>query len=298
MVLAGGTGGALLAAGIQSHSPSVRLTVIANTADDDEFWGLLVCPDIDAVIYRLAGVFNETTGYGVKDDTFHALDALGRAGGEAWFRLGDKDIATHLLRAELLRRGLTLTQATLELCERFGVQTRVLPVTNDRVRTRFATDRGEFSFQQYFVRERLGPRLEGISFEGIESARPTMEVIEALSTADLVIIGPSNPLISVAPILEIVGSLPRERTLAVSPIVGGVALKGPTIQMMSALGHPPTPLEVARLYAEQASRFVLDTRDAEQVREIEVGLGYGVLVCDTVMRDGGESLAAAILRSV
>ena len=288
----------MLATGIQSHSPSDRLTVIANTADDDEFWGLLVCPDIDAVIYRLAGVFNEASGYGVKDDTFNVLDALAQAGGEAWFRIGDRDFATHLLRAELLRGGCTLTQASLELCRRFGIDAKVVPVTDDPVRTRFATDLGELSFQEYFVREHLGPLLTGISFAGIGSARPTPEVLEALSTADLVIIGPSNPLISVTPILDIVSSfVPRERTVAVSPIVGGVALKGPTVQMMSAMGHRPSPLAVARMYAEVASGFVLDARDMEQALEIEEA-GYKVLVCDTVMRDGGRSLASAILASV
>jgi LPPG:FO 2-phospho-L-lactate transferase len=288
----------MLATGIQSHSPSDRLTVIANTADDDEFWGLLVCPDIDAAIYRLAGVFNEASGYGVRDDTFNVLDALARAGGEAWFRIGDRDFATHLLRAELLRGGCTLTQASLELCRRFGIGAKVVPVTDDPVRTRFATDLGELSFQEYFVREHLGPLLTGISFAGIGSARPTPEVLEALSAADLVIIGPSNPLISVAPILDIVRSfVPRERTVAVSPIVGGVALKGPTVQMMSAMGHRPSPLAVARMYGEVASGFVLDARDVAQALEIEQA-GYKVLVCDTVMRDGGRSLASAILASV
>jgi LPPG:FO 2-phospho-L-lactate transferase len=298
VVLAGGTGGAMLAAGIQSHSPQARLTVIANTADDDEFWGLLVCPDVDAVVYRLAGVFNEAAGYGVKEDTFHVLDALARAGEAAWFRIGDQDFATHLLRAEMLRAGRTLTQASLELGRRFGVSAQILPVTDDPVRTRFATDRGELSFQEYFVRDRLAPRLQGIRFDGIGSARPTRQVTEALAGSDLVIIGPSNPLISIAPVLEIIGaSMPRERVVAVSPIVGGVALKGPTASMMVALGHAATPAAVAGMYAAVASRFVLDSRDAGGAGEIEQ-LGYRVLVCDTVMKDGGRSLAARILSSV
>jgi LPPG:FO 2-phospho-L-lactate transferase len=298
VVLAGGTGGAMLAAGIQAESPSTELTVIANTADDDVFWGLLVCPDIDAVIYRLAGVFNETSGYGIKDDTFNVLDAIARVGAESWFRLGDKDLATHLLRAEQLRQGRTLTESSLDLCHRLGIKARVLPVTNDTVRTRFATDRGNFSFQEYFVRERLMPQLEGIAFDGIGAARPTAEVMTALAGADVVIIGPSNPLISVAPILAIVeGSVPRERTIAVSPIVGGAALKGPTVKMMSAMGQVPTPLGVARLYTGVAARFVIDQRDAAGAAEVE-GLGYRTLVCDTVMKDGGRGLAAAILAAL
>jgi LPPG:FO 2-phospho-L-lactate transferase len=272
-----------------------RLTVIANTADDDEFWGLLVCPDIDAVIYRLAGVFNEEAGYGVKDDTFHVLEALSRIGEAAWFRIGDKDMATHLVRAELLRDGRTLTEASLELCRRFGVAARVLPMSDQPVRTRFATAVGEFSFQEYFVRERLQPALRRIRFAGIESAPPTHEVIAALADADVVIIGPSNPLISVAPILEVVrANLPRERTIAVTPIVGGVALKGPTVEMMKALGRPPDPVEVARMYEGVAATFVLDSRDGGLEAAID-RLGYRTIVCDTVMKDGGQGLARAIL---
>jgi len=176
VVLAGGTGGAALAAGIQSVASEVELTVIANTADDDEFWGLLVSPDIDAVIYRLAGVFNHEAGYGVKEDSFHVLDMLARIGEASWFRIGDKDLATHLLRGDMLRRGCTLTETSIELCRRFDLTARVLPMSDEPVRTRFATDKGELSFQEYFVRERLKPKLHGIGFAGIGSARPTAEV--------------------------------------------------------------------------------------------------------------------------
>jgi LPPG:FO 2-phospho-L-lactate transferase len=287
-----------LASGIQSSSPDHELTVIANTADDDEFWGLLVCPDVDAVIYRLAGVFNEESGYGVKDDTFQVLESLSRIGEDTWFRVGDNDLATHLVRAALLRGGRTLTEASLELCRRFGVAARVLPMSDQPVRTRFATDRGDLSFQEYFVRERLRPVLQAISFVGIESARPTARVIEALDAADVVIIGPSNPLISVAPIVRVVrGHLPRERTVAVTPIVGGVALKGPTVEMLKALGHPPDPLEVARMYEKVAATFVLDSRDRGLAPRI-AELGYRVIECDTVMKDGGRSLARVVLRAL
>jgi len=273
------------------------LTVIANTADDDEFWGLLVCPDVDAVIYRLAGVFNEEAGYGLKDDSFHVLDALSRVGEPVWFRIGDSDFGTHILRAELLRQGGTLTEASLELCRRFGVAASVLPMSDQPVRTRFATDRGELSFQEYFVRERLAPKLHSIRFAGIESARPTQAVLDALADADLVIIGPSNPLISVRPVLKLVGArLPRERTVAVTPIVGGAALKGPTVEMLKAVGPPPDPVEVARLYREVAATFVLDSRDGGLAPAIE-RLGYRTLVVDTVMKEGGGKLAREILRA-
>ena len=167
-MLAGGTGGAALAAGFQVAAPNSALTVIANTADDDEFWGLLVCPDVDAVIYRLAGKFNHEAGYGVKDDTFEVLHALARAGEDAWFQIGDRDFATHLVRADMLRRGYTLTEATLLLCRRFGLRARVVPMTDGTVRTRFTTDAGELSFQEYFVRQRLRPNLRGIAFRGVD----------------------------------------------------------------------------------------------------------------------------------
>jgi LPPG:FO 2-phospho-L-lactate transferase len=277
--------------------PSGDLTVIANTADDDEFWGLLVSPDVDAVIYRLAGVFNETAGYGVKDDSFHVLDALVRLGEPAWFRIGDKDFATHLVRAEMLRRGCTLTECALALGDRLGITSQVLPMTNEKVRTRFVTERGELSFQEYFVRERLGPRLLGIEFKGIESARPTPEVVSALGAAELVIIGPSNPLISIAPILRIVGPhMRREGTVAITPIVGGAALKGPTVEMMTALGPEPNPVAVARLYRDVAAGFVVDSRDAKDAAEIEAA-GVRALVLDTVMSDGGGNLAAGIMEA-
>ena len=297
-VLAGGTGGALLAAGIQSVAPEWELTVIANTADDDEFYGVLVCPDIDAVVYRLAGVFNDASGYGVRDDSFAVLEWLASLGSETWFRVGDKDFATHLTRTEMLGRGCTLTEASLELCWRFRLRAHVLPMTDDRVRTRFQTASGELSFQEYFVRERLGPALRRIEFAGIERASATRQVVLALAEADLVVIGPSNPLISIQPILHLVRKhLRRDRTVAVTPIVGGRALKGPTVEMMRALGPEPNPVEVARMYRDIAARFVLDESDRALAPAIEA-MGYRTIVSDTVMHDGGRSLAAAVLGDV
>jgi LPPG:FO 2-phospho-L-lactate transferase len=295
VVLAGGTGGAKLAAALQALMPTGDLTVIANTADDDEFWGMLVSPDVDAVLYRLAGWFNEDAGYGVNGDSFHALDMLGRLGEPTWFRLGDKDLATNIVRAEMLRHGSSLTAASLELCRRLKLKARVLPMTDEKVRTRFGTDQGELSFQEYFVRERLAPVLRSIQFAGIDHAKPTREVLSALAEADMIVIGPSNPLISIDPILKVIGShLSRERTVAITPIVGGLALKGPTIEMLSALGFEPSPLEVARRYQGVAGAFVLDVRDADLAAAIEQQ-DYRVLVCDTVMSDGGSVLAGAIL---
>lgn len=271
--------------------------MIANTADDDEFWGLLVSPDVDAVVYRLAGVFNEEAGYGVKDDSFQVLQAMGRLGEPSWFRIGDKDFATHLVRAEMLRKGCTLTECAAVLSDRFGIDTQVLPMTNERVRTRFVTDVGELSFQEYFVRERLRPALHAIHFEGIETAQPTSEVASALADADLVIIGPSNPLISVDPILKVIGTrMPRDRTVAITPIVAGAALKGPTVEMMRAVGREPNSVEVARMYRDVAAGFVLDIRDRGLAAQVEK-VGFRTLVVDTVMSDGGSALAARILEA-
>ena len=293
-MLAGGTGGAKLAAGFQSMLQPGDLAVIANTADDDEFWGLLVSPDVDATIYRLAGVFDDSVGYGQKGDTFLTLEALGRLGEPTWFRIGDRDLATHVLRSQMLNSGCRLTETSLELCRRFGLASHVLPMTDDKVRTRFVTDRGTLSFQEYFVRERLAPALHSIDIAGGDAAESTPEATAALVDADLVVIGPSNPLISIAPILKVIGrQLHRERTVAVTPIVGGAALKGPTVEMLRALGFDASPLEVARQYAPVAGTFVLDDRDAGAAGEIEA-MGYQVIVCDTVMADGGAGLAQAI----
>ena len=293
-MLAGGTGGAKLAAGFQSILQPGDLAVIANTADDDEFWGLLVSPDVDATIYRLAGVFDDSVGYGQKGDTFLTLEALGRLGEPTWFRIGDRDLATHVLRSQMLNSGCRLTETSLELCRRFGLASHVLPMTDDKVRTRFVTDRGTLSFQEYFVRERLAPALHSIDIAGGDAAESTPEATAALLDADLVVIGPSNPLISIAPILKVIGTqLHRERTVAVTPIVGGSALKGPTVEMLRALGFDASPLEVARQYAPVAGTFVLDNRDAGAAGEIEA-MGYQVIVCNTVMADGGAGLAQAI----
>lgn len=298
VVLAGGTGGAKLAAGFQSLLAPGELTVIANTADDDEFWGLLVCPDVDATIYRLAGVFDVAAGYGQAGDTFHTLEALGRLGEPTWFRIGDRDLATHLLRAQMLDGGCRLTETAVELCRRFNVQTQVVPMTDDKVRTRFVTDAGTLSFQEYFVRERLGPALRAIEIAGGDAASPSPEAAAALAEADLVVIGPSNPLISIRPILEVVGRrMDRQRTLAVTPIVGGAALKGPTVEMLRALGSEATPVAVARSYTSVAGTFVIDSRDAGSAGEIEA-MGYRVIVSDTVMNDGGQVLARSILEAV
>ena len=292
-LLAGGTGAAKLAAGLNAVLAPGELTVITNTADDEEFWGLLVSPDTDSVIYRLAGIFNEHAGFGVRDETFHALEMLRTLGEPDWFALGDRDIGLHLLRATLLRRGARLTQAVAEVTRRLGIDVAVVPMTDDTVRTRIVSDAGELTFQDWFVRQRCEPPLRGLRFDGIGAARPSPEATAAVRDADAVLIGPSNPLISIDPIVALLGPLlDRARVTAVSPVVGGRALKGPTVDMMQQLGEEPSALGVARHYASTASRFVLDVADAAGAAAV-AALGLEVHVLDTVMRDAeGEARLA------
>ena len=298
-LLAGGTGAAKLAVGLQAELAPGELTVVCNTADDLDFWGLRVCPDTDAVLFRLAGIFNEAAGFGVADETFNVHAQMARLGEPDWFWLGDRDLAFHVLRTAMLRSGGRLTETALELGRRLGLATAVLPMSDDDVRTCFDTEDGWLGFQEYFVRERLRPALRGIRLEGLEAARPSPEALAAVEAADLVVIGPSNPLISIAPITGVLGpALRRERTVAISPIVGGRALKGPTVEMMLALRGQATPARVAEEYRPLAARYVLDNLDAGERPAVEA-LGYQVVVTDTVMRDAGGArrLAAAVLRS-
>jgi LPPG:FO 2-phospho-L-lactate transferase len=299
-LLSGGTGGARLAAGLAQIMPPGDLSIVANTADDDEFWGLLVCPDVDAILYRLAGIFNDATGFGVRDDTFHVQAMLGRLGEQTWFQLGDQDIGVHLFRATLLRGGMRLTEAVARLAELLGIRVRVIPMSDDPVRTRILTDSGELSMQEWFVGERCVPEVRAIRLGGIDSARPSPEAVGAVTTAEVVIIGPSNPLLSLDPILAVLGSeLDRERVAVVSPVVGGRSLKGPTADMLRQMGEEATALGIARRYAGTAATMVIDNADAALAAPIRA-LGMRVLVEDTVMEGstGERRLAASLLRGL
>jgi LPPG:FO 2-phospho-L-lactate transferase len=294
VLLAGGTGGAKLAVGFAAILPPEDLTVIANTGDDIDVWGLHVSPDVDAVLYRLAEIFDEGRGWGIRDETWTALAMMRRLGEEVWFQLGDRDLALHVLRTSLERAGRRPTEAALELARRLGVRVRVLPASDSPVHVSLDTERGPLALQPYLVRERSEPRLRRISIAARGGAAP--EARAALAEADLVVIGPSNPLISINPILAVL-SPPRPRTVAVSPIVGGESLKGPTVKMLRELGREPVPETVAEEYRGVASRFVLDQRDAARTGAIEA-MGYVVQVADTVMADAAAAgrLAEAILR--
>ncbi len=285
-MLAGGTGGAKLAHGFQHVLGAGELTVIANVADDLELFGLHVSPDLDSVLYTLAGIVGES-GWGVRGDTWTALEMLGRLGEPTWFRIGDADLATHVRRSRLLRDGSTLTDVSRALGGWLGVASHVVPATDDPVRTVVSTDAGELDFQTYFVARAQRDEVRGVRFTGIEQARPSPAAIAAIAEADLIVIAPSNPIVSIAPILDIRGM--REAVqgagavcVAVSPIIGGHALKGPADRMLASLGHEVSALGVARLYAGLADRFVLDEQDAELAPTI-AALGMAVDVLPTVM---------------
>ena len=299
-LLSGGTGGARLASGLAAVMAPDDLSIIANTADDEEFWGLLVCPDVDAILYRLAGVFNDATGFGVRDDTFQAQAMLGSLGEQTWFQLGDRDIGVHLLRASLLRGGMRLTEAVTRLARGFGIQVSVIPMSDDPVRTRIRTDAGELSMQEWFVGQRCEPAVRGMRLAGIDAARPAREAVAAVRSADAVIIGPSNPLLSVDPILAVLGDeLDRERVTVVSPVVGGKSLKGPTSDMLRDMGEEATAFGIARHYAGIASTIVIDRVDAGSLESIR-SLGVRTLLDDIVMDgvDGEKRLAASLLHAL
>ena len=301
--LAGGVGGAKLGEGLQAVVGD-HLTVVVNTADDTERHGLLVCADHDTVMYTLAGLENPELGWGLAGDSWVVMGALERYGEEGWFRLGDLDLATHIVRTERLRRGERLTGVCRHLQARLGVVATILPMADESVRTQVRTDDGWLDFQDYFVRLRQAPEVQEVRFVGIENAQPTAEVLAAIAAAEVVVIAPSNPIVSVGPILAVPGmsealAIARAggtRIVAVSGIVGGKALKGPADRMLASLGHEPTALGVARLYAGLADTFVLDAVDATLAPAVEA-LGIRAVVADTIMTGDASRarLAAAIL---
>ena len=268
VALCGGVGGAKLAYGFAQVLPAHDLAVIVNTGDDFQHFGLKICPDVDTVMYTLSGVDNRDTGWGRAAESWAVMDEVGRLGGETWFKLGDKDLALHLLRRQLIDRGERLTTVTQQLAARLGIQSAVLPMSDEPVRTIVETAEGDLAFQEYFVRRRCEPKVTGFHFEGAAQATPSPEVVAALSHPGLrgIVICPSNPYVSIGPMLAIDGIRERlERAsvpiLAVSPIVAGRAIKGPAAKMMAELGGPVSGLLVARLYGKLIDGMVLDEQD-------------------------------------
>lgn len=289
VAIAGGVGGAKLADGLQTILPAGDLMVVVNTADDFELHGLRICPDLDTVLYNLAGIANPEFGWGIAGDTRATQSAMTRLGADPWFILGDQDLGTHILRTERIGAGETLTQVMGDFARSLGLTAQLVPMTDDPVATIIETEAGDLAFQDYFVRRRHSDDVTGVHFHGIEWAEPNPLALEALPGAEMVIFCPSNPIVSLGPVLSVPGmqdaisASPGPR-IAVSPIVGGKALKGPADQMMRNLGIEPSALGIAAFYGDLIDGLVIDHADAGEAAAIEAA-GTRVLVTDAVMRD-------------
>lgn len=300
VALAGGVGGAKLAHGLAQILPSAKLTIIVNTGDDFEHLGLSISPDLDTVCYTLAGLANPVTGWGRRDETWNTFEGIEKLGGQTWFRLGDRDLGTHLVRTSRLKRGEKLSSITQDFCRAWGVEHRVLPMTDDPVYTMVDTkEQGELPFQEYFVHQRCEPTVRGFRFNGVEKARPAPGVLEAISQADAVVVCPSNPWVSIDPILAVAGirsACEAKPVVAVSPIIGGKALKGPAAKMYRELGIQPSAEAVARHYRNLLDGFVFDQIDFTMKNKIEK-MGMSTLSVDTIMKDtvGQRRLAKDVL---
>ncbi len=298
VALAGGVGGAKLADGL-ARLLGAELSVIVNTGDDFEHLGLHIAPDLDTVMYTLAGIANPATGWGVAGESWNFLAQLAKLGGPTWFRLGDHDVATHVLRSAALRAGTSLTAITSDLCRRLGIAARVLPMSDDPVRTVVHSADGDLAFQDYFVARRCEVPVTGFSFAGAEQARPSGEVLSTLRAAELeaIILCPSNPFVSIDPILSVPGmrsliAEARVPVVAVSPIIGGTAVKGPAAKMMLELGLNPSAAAVAAHYRALATGFVLDGADAALAPSV-IRQGMAVKVAPTLMRSSEDRIALA-----
>jgi LPPG:FO 2-phospho-L-lactate transferase len=303
VALAGGVGAARFLRGLVRVVPPAEVTVIVNTADDDIFHGLRVSPDLDTVTYTLAGAEHPEQGWGLAGETFGVMDALDRYGQDTWFRLGDRDLATHLYRTERLDAGASLTEVTTEIAAAWRVVPKLLPMSDDRIATRVTVARGDgrqqvLAMQEWFVRERATSPVVAVEFEGAEDARPGPEVLAALEAAETVLVCPSNPVISIGPILAVPGirevlTRRRDRVVGVSPIIAGAPVKGPADRLMGPLGIEVSCVGVARAYADFCGTLVIDSGDAQRAREVEAA-GVRAVVADTLMTDA--RVAAALAR--
>ena len=308
VALAGGVGGAKLAHGLAQVLPPEDLTVIVNTGDDFEHYGLYICPDLDTVCYTLAGLANPDTGWGRVDETWTVIENASLLGGPNWFRLGDKDLGTHLERTRRLKEGDSLSNITRDFCIAWGIKLTVLPMSDQPVRTMVETDEGELAFQEYFVNRRCEPMVKGFRFDNVDKAKPAPGAKEAIQTADAIVICPSNPWVSIDPILKVIsltpnplppGDVRRDKGIpivAVSPIVGGQAVKGPAAKMYSELGIEPSAFAVAKHYAGLGNGFILDQIDSQLTKSVR-GLNMQICVTNTLMKshDDRKLLASDIL---
>ena len=304
LALAGGVGGARLADGLAQLVPPADLTVVVNTGDDFQHFGLHISPDLDTVCYTLAGLANPATGWGRDGESWTVMEAISRLGGPLWFQLGDRDLGTHLERTRRLQEGQSLSEITRLFCQAWGVLLTVLPMSDDPVATQVHTAQGLLPFQEYFVHLRCEPQVTGFYFEGLHQARPAPGVLPAIQGADMVVVCPSNPWVSIAPILELSGIKPALQgrpVVAVSPIIAGQAVKGPAAKMYRELGIQPSAAAVAAHYGSQLdggllSGFIIDGKDAAQAQAI-ADTGLAVLVTETLMLDaaGRRELAGKVL---
>jgi LPPG:FO 2-phospho-L-lactate transferase len=303
-VLTGGTGGAKFVDALRQLLPARELTLVVNTGDDLEWWGLHVSPDLDSIMYVLAGMLSRDRGWGVDGDTFACVEAMRRMGAPAWFNIGDRDLATHLARTQMLRSGRTLTQATAAIAAALGAQSRILPMSDARMETRVGTPDGELSFQEYFVREHFRPEVRGVRFVGAEQATPAPGVLAAVSSAEAVLLAPSNPITSIGPILAVPGIREALReteapVAAISPIVGGAAVSGPAAALMNSQGLPVSIAGVAQAYADFLDLLIVDERDAEAAQALRKS-GLRVHCAQIIMKtpEDKAALAATVLELV
>ncbi|MEO2169435.1 MAG: 2-phospho-L-lactate transferase [bacterium] len=297
LLLAGGVGGARLLRGLAATVAHDQLEVIVNTADDDEFHGLHISPDVDTILYTLAGMVDRSQGWGIRGDTFRTMEALDAFGEDTWFRLGDRDLATHLFRTKELRRGRTLSQITREQTTAFGVKVRVRPMSDDRVRTIISTPKGKLAFQEYLVRDRARSAVRKISYSGVRKAAPAPGVLTAIKRAQVILIAPSNPFVSIGPILALPGvrsALRRAKApvVAVSPLIGGRPVKGPADRMMRGLGFRPTPTGLLSIYRGLIDGLVVDNADVRHLHAIEKA-GVEARVLPTLMNSTARGAAVA-----
>ncbi|MCW3996716.1 MAG: 2-phospho-L-lactate transferase [Candidatus Bathyarchaeota archaeon] len=295
--LAGGVGAARLLTGMLRLVKQEELSVVVNTGDDIELFGLHISPDLDIVAYTLAGIVDEKKGWGIKGDSFHCLDMFRKYGQDTWFSLGDKDLATHIYRTHRLRQGKTLTEVTREICTSLGLKVNVLPMTDDRFETHVRLREGSVHFEEYFVKRQCQGNVLGVEFVGSATAKPSPEVMDAILDAEVVVVCPSNPIVSIGTILSVAGvrdALRRAnaRVVAVSPIVAGLPIKGPADKLMRGLGLEVSAFGVAKLYSDFLDVFVIDTLDASEKERIEK-LGIKVKVTNTFMRTLKDKVALA-----
>jgi len=299
--LAGGVGAARFLQGLVRIVSEKEVTVIVNTGDDIELYGLHISPDLDIIMYTLAGIVDEEKGWGIRGDTFHCLETLQKYGHETWFNLGDRDLATHIYRTHQLKHGLSLSEVTSRLCQALGLSVKILPMTNDRFATKIATESGAIHFQEYLVKRGAQDKVMNVVFEGAEEVQPAPGVVGSILKSDMVIICPSNPIVSIGTILSVknVRNALREtkaRVVAISPIVGGRPIKGPADKLMQGLGLDVSAYSVAKLYQDFLDAFIIDRVDEAEKEHIE-SLGAEVVVTNTIMKNLEDKmqLAKAVL---